>query len=477
MENRNGYQQKKPTVYPDGTVRRPRPAQPRPVAVPPSSKVRNTMGAAPISTDRRPAPARRQAPAGRAPQSAGAVPNGSRPTDRAPQSAGAAQNGSRPAGRVPQSAGAAQNGSRPTGRAPQQGSAQPRGKQAGGRQPENRQQAANAPKRPANAQAQGAPRGQRPQPQKSKSGAKPRNDQSGKPRSNGWVIPEGSPIYTAQGRMYEPRREGAPSHSPSHGTANRTGHQNGRPASGPARQQAKGNGAAPPRRSPAVPKKNKKKRNIGAVILFWTRAFAVRLLIFFIITVILGLWWYHSEFYSDIGESGDKVTYYVDNGSGTSVTAGASYAWYGGVMYVDFSALYPQFNMAAVGSLDSMRFIIKLDGVRDSAGVGSEQYVIFTDGSRTANINGSAVVMQSRCRVIGEDIWVPLSFIENYMDGIDVDRAAGNYVVFTSPDKLEAEKANKESKNPKKLNAADYPINPDFRLKRSDMLDPVAYPE
>lgn len=301
----------------------------------------------------------------------------------------------------------------------------------------------------------------KPQQGASKGGAGAENRKrppQGQRSNNGWIIPEGSAIYTAEGRMYEARRPERRQPPPQQGGRKNAG------AATKGRQPSKGQ----------PPRKRRKKKNIGAAILFWTRAFAIRLLIFFVITALVGLWWYRSEFYSNVGEGGEKVTYYVQNGSGTSITAGASTAWNGGVMYVNISALYPQFNMAAVGSLDSMRFIIKVDGVRDSSGDGSEQYVIFTDGSRTANVNGTAVVMEARCRVVGEDIWIPLSFMENYVDGIDIDHTSDDAVIFTSPDYLAAQKANKESKKPKKLNAADYPIEPSFRLARSNMLSPVS---
>lgn len=322
-------------------------------------------------------------------------------------------------------------------------------------QPAPQMRTGTPPKRPVNAPP--TPKGAAKQPSRKappKNTRTPQHNDRQRPRERGgWIIPEGSPIYTAEGRMYEPRR--------SEGAGIKQPHESGRA------KPRQGGGAVPPQR-------RKKRKKTGKRLLFWTRAFAKRLLVFFVITVLLGLWWYRSEFYSNVGESGNKVTYSVNNGSNVSFTAGASSAWNGGVMYVNISALYPQFNMAAVGSLDSMRFIIKLDGVRDSSGNGSEQYVIFTDGSRTANINGAAAIMESRCLVIGEEIWVPLSFIENYMDGVDVDHTSDNSVIFTSPDYLEAQKANKESKKPKKLNASDYPINPSFRLKRSDMLASVA---
>lgn len=403
MERRNGYVQNRSTVYPDGTVQRPRPTQARQSAAPPSPKARTVMGA-------RPAQAPRQAQKSAAPARQ-AAPQNRRPAP------------------------------------PRQQASQPR--------------TGTAQKRPANAapMQKGAPKQQQSRkapPKNTKNVKNTRSpQQSNKQRArenNGWIIPEGSAIYTSQGRMYEPSRSAG---------------------SQPKQPSGSGTAKSRPRNTAPSQRKSKKRKNTGAKILFWMRAFAVRLLIFFVITALLGLWWYRSEFYSNVGESGSKVTYSVDNGSKVSVTAGASSAWNSGVMYVNISALYPQMGMAAVGSLDSMRFIIKLDGVRDSSGNGSEEYVIFTDGSRTANINGSAVVMESRCRVIGEDIWIPLSFIENYMDGVDVDHTSDDSVIFTSPEYLEAQKANKESKKPKKLNAADYPIEPRFRLKRSDMLAAV----
>lgn len=259
-------------------------------------------------------------------------------------------------------------------------------------------------------------------------------------------MPEGGPVYTASGRVYEARQP-YPKNVRMH------------------------------RGAGAPPAKRRKKRTLAraAAVL---RAFAVRLLIVFLLCAVLGFWRYRAVYCSEPGGSGGSVAYSIDDGSGTSFEAPTASAWYNGVLYVNFSALYKSFNMAAVGSLDSMRFVVKDDSVRDSAGDGGEQYVIFTDSSRSASVNGTAAVMESRCRVIGKDIWVPLSFVENYMDGVDVDRRGDDKVVFASSDKIAAENENKEkdSKDRKKINASDYPIQVGFRLHRFDALTPVQYP-
>lgn len=443
----------KPLVYPDGTVqrRRPRPVQPQSAASSQNtSKVRNSMGA-PSYAQSRPQPQMRR-------QTAAPQPVQTRKPVSAPQTEPRRANQS---GTAYQHQANMQPPSRTQATAPQR---RPAGKAPQG--------AIKTPVAPKSRQVKNAP----PPPRQNRGGqaknALPRQNQNRqtKKESSGWIIPDGSPIYTTEGRMYEVRRAPQSGGQPS----NRTRTAAGRP--GTAQHGTPNMRRSQTRKAPPS-KPVKKKKRFAKRAAFWIGAFAKRLLIFFIITAALGFWWYRSEFYSTVNDNGSKINYSVDDGSGTSYEASASSAWSSGVLYADFSALYKSFNMAQVGSLDSMRFIVKEDDVRDSAGNSKEQYIIFTDGSRTATVNGTAVVMESRCRVIGEHIWIPLSFIENYMDGVKVDHTSDSSVVFVSPDKLAAEKENKESKEPKKINASDYPIHVDLRLKRSNAVNSLIYPE
>lgn len=78
-----------------------------------------------------------------------------------------------------------------------------------------------------------------------------------------------------------------------------------------------------------------------------------------------------------------------------------------------------------------MRFIIPSSQSEDSAGDGTEEYVLFTVGSFTASINGVNMDMAGPCRLIDTAIWVPLSFVEHYMTGVTVEREKSDKITLT----------------------------------------------
>ena len=258
--------------------------------------------------------------------------------------------------------------------------------------------------------------------------------------SGGWVIPEGSPIYTAQGRTYETSRDYTAARS------------------------------SPPQNAKRPKKKAKEKKNAGAAILFGIKIFMTRLLIMLIICSLCTFWWYRAQFYSANGGISDDVKYSMEaeDGSALSFTAPAASAYRHGVMYVDFSTVSQWFGMAEVGSIDSMRYVITSPDDRTSEGSGSEEYVIFTNGSADASVNGSAVIMSGACRTAGSHVWVPLSFIENYITGISVEHSSRGSVTFVRDAVPGTDKENTEGTD------AEGAASVSLRLKRAA---PLALPE
>lgn len=261
--------------------------------------------------------------------------------------------------------------------------------------------------------------------------------------SGGWVIPEGSPIYTAQGRSYETSRDYTPARS------------------------------SPPQSAKRPKKKAKEKKNAGAAILFGIKVFMTRLLIMLIICSLCTFWWYRAQFHSTNGGSSDDVKYSMEaeDGSTLSFTAPAASAYRHGVMYVDFSTVSQWFGMAEVGSIDSMRYVITSPDDRTSKGNGSEEYVIFTNGSAGASVNGSSVIMSGACRTAGSHVWVPLSFIENYITGISVEHSSRGSVTFVRDTNSDTEKENAESTD------AEGTATVSLRLKRAAPLPLPEMPE
>lgn len=81
-----------------------------------------------------------------------------------------------------------------------------------------------------------------------------------------------------------------------------------------------------------------------------------------------------------------------------------------GEMYVNFSEIAKEFEISVVGSFDNMKFI---------PNKGSE-YIRFVKNDCVAYINGTPTRMRQKAILENENMWVPLDFITEYTDGINV---------------------------------------------------------
>ncbi len=184
-----------------------------------------------------------------------------------------------------------------------------------------------------------------------------------------------------------------------------------------------------------------------------------------LIVSILGFWWYRAEFYSETDAKKGKVSFVLD-GVG-SYTTKASTAYRGDVLYCDFTEMAQWFGMVSVGSVNSMRFICT-DGISDtSSGKGGEEYAIFTSGSTTVLINGVSVILEAPCRTVDSHIWIPLSFVENYVSGVVCDRSAKGTNITITPEGRD-EKEDKEE---------EIVIEAAFKVKAQNGLASIKYPE
>ena len=183
-----------------------------------------------------------------------------------------------------------------------------------------------------------------------------------------------------------------------------------------------------------------------------------------LVVAVLGFWWYRTEFYSETEAKKGKVSFVLD-GVG-SYTAKASIAYRGEVLYCDFTEMAEWFGMVAVGSVNSMRFICTEGISETSSGKGGEEYAIFTSGSTTVLINGVSVILEAPCRTVDSHIWIPLSFVENYVSGVVCDRGAKGTNILITPEGAEDVE-----------NEEEIEINAAFKVKAQNGLVHVEYPE
>lgn len=183
-----------------------------------------------------------------------------------------------------------------------------------------------------------------------------------------------------------------------------------------------------------------------------------------LVVSLVGFCWYRSEFYSETEPKKGKVSFTLD-GIG-SYTTKAAIAYRGEVLYCDFTEMAQWFGMVSVGSVSSMRFICTEGVSETSSGKGGEEYAIFTSGSTTVLINGVSVILEAPCRTVDSHIWIPLSFVENYVSGVTCDRGAKGTNIVITPEGA-AENEEKE----------EIVIDASFKVKAQNGLVNVEYPE
>ena len=108
----------------------------------------------------------------------------------------------------------------------------------------------------------------------------------------------------------------------------------------------------------------------------------------------------------DYNEEGDKTV------SVTFVSAGVN-AYDKDDLLISFSEISAWLDCAQVGDIYSMRYVLTDEN-------GNTENVVFHNNSHNAFINGTPVVMDCHARFDWGEVWVPLSFVSDYVTGIEI---------------------------------------------------------
>ena len=176
---------------------------------------------------------------------------------------------------------------------------------------------------------------------------------------------------------------------------------------------------------------------------------AVRLLIGVLVGMtVVGLL-YRNKFYTTPTDNRADVNYtfsHTEDGKEVVNTfeVPASRAYLGSELMVNFSEIAAWLDMAQVGDIHTMRFVVRQ---------GDDQSVVFHYNSHNAFIGHEIVVMGAETRFVGGEVWVPLSFVQICMKGFDVTVEGENVKISRNGD------------------------TPGFALKASEPIFPCEYPE
>lgn len=182
-------------------------------------------------------------------------------------------------------------------------------------------------------------------------------------------------------------------------------------------------GHRPLQNAKRAPQKKKKPKQSYKWLGVLIGGVAVRLLVGILIAAaVLGLM-YRGKFYA-APEIGEETTYiFTDvNAKQTVYEASIAEAYTDGRLMVSYSDLAAWLGMAQVGDIYTMRFVFP-----DAEG--GESDVVFHNASHNAFVNGSVAVMEGRTRFDNGEVWVPLSFVQQYMTNLEVTSEGGKVTV------------------------------------------------
>jgi len=142
------------------------------------------------------------------------------------------------------------------------------------------------------------------------------------------------------------------------------------------------------------------------------KIFIARLTVFIAAVLVIGfavwgIFWLNLT-YSDSSGQG-RYTYSIDD---NKYKLNYNKAVRDGRVYVSFTDIAEMCDFSVMGSPEDMSFIIK--------GNDEHETVRFFSGSRTAYVNGVETAMGSACYFDDGEMYVPVEFVEAFVDGINI---------------------------------------------------------
>ncbi len=251
--------------------------------------------------------------------------------------------------------------------------------------------------RPTNGQNSTRPASGRPNP----SGARPANGRNGARPANG--RPNQNGAYTPNGK---------PSPRGARPTNARTNSADAKRRLDDAKRQAQIQRDAEKRRA-ALEKRKKRAQTRARTGRSMRRLFVIFAIVLLVVLAVAGIV-YRAIFYTNPSDSHGKTDYVIFDKKLKGVSSDVAY--YGGTAYVNFEYVAEDMKLSRTGDSLTVKFITVDPETENYTG----ESITFRDGSVTVALNWQNITLTSPCRIIGGETWVPLSFITDYMSGIDV---------------------------------------------------------
>ena len=214
-------------------------------------------------------------------------------------------------------------------------------------------------------------------------------------------------------------------------------------------------GNAPRRRAPQDPRRRaqnpqgrrpqQRKKSAPAIRIHidWQRvgaicaAVSLRFVCCIIAVVVVLSGYFALNFYTKPEAPADEITYVFSKVSGEgedAVTVSNEIKSEGALAYdrsellISFSEVSKWLGTAQVGDIYSMRFVLGSDGASET--------VVFHNSSQDAFVNGTPVIMKSRAQFRHGEVWIPVSFIKDYITGIEIKEEKNSVMLSLNGEEL-----------------------------------------
>ncbi len=231
---------------------------------------------------------------------------------------------------------------------------------------------------------------------------------------------QGRPMQNQNGRQMPPAGQGRP--------APEGGARSGRPMYGEGPRPASTSKRKATKEQMRVENSRRRKESF--------KVFLSRLALYGVMLLVIGgigAAVFFGFFYSTPDANKASITYFetYDGRHTDKVKVSESVAYPDGVLYLNFSSIADGCDMSVIRDSGNVKFILPDgDDHSDSSGTGKEEYVIFTKKSTECTVCGQPARLSAPAVFDDKDIWVPASFVTDYMNGITVKEEKANGKVY-----------------------------------------------
>lgn len=199
-----------------------------------------------------------------------------------------------------------------------------------------------------------------------------------------------------------------------------------------------------PRNNPQRrPQQKRKPEPAIKVKIDWARvgavctAIAIRFALAVILVSITLFAYFRFNFYTQPAPPNEEVSYNFVTVTGegddavkttTSILEEGYSAYDREELLISFSEVSKWLGTAQVGDIYSMRFVLGDDNV--------SQTVVFHNSSQDAFVNGTPIAMKTRAQFRHGEVWVPVSFINDYITGITITEKKGTVSIELNDEEL-----------------------------------------